>query len=79
MTDAAFINRCSWTCVVADEAHRLKNRKTKVFETMTSLTCKRRVALTGTPLQNNFEELWSVFPLHLALKHHCFSSIRPGA
>lgn len=58
MSDIAFLNRCCWTCVVADEAHRLKNSKTKVFEKMTSLTCQRRVALTGTPLQNNFEELW---------------------
>lgn len=46
--------------MVADEAHRLKNSKTKVFDKMTSLECKHRVALTGTPLQNNFEELWSV-------------------
>ena len=44
--------------MVADEAHRLKNHKTKVFDKMTSLVCQRRVALTGTPLQNKLEELW---------------------
>jgi SNF2 family DNA or RNA helicase len=58
VSDATFINRCKWACIVADEAHKLKNSKTKVFERMISLTCQRRVALTGTPLQNNFEELW---------------------
>jgi SNF2 family DNA or RNA helicase len=63
MTDLSFLNVCEWKCVVADEAHRLKNSKSKVFERMTSLTCQRRVALTGTPLQNKLEELWFA-PFH---------------
>ena len=63
MTDLSFLNGCEWKCVVADEAHRLKNSKSKVFERMTSLTCHRRVALTGTPLQNKLEELWFA-PFH---------------
>jgi hypothetical protein len=78
MTDLPFINRCRWTCVVADEAHRLKNSKTKVFEKMTSLECKHRVALTGTPLQNNFDELWSV-PAPFFLGAATFLSTSPGA
>jgi SNF2 family DNA or RNA helicase len=68
MADLAFLNSCSWTCVVADEAHKLKNHKTKVFGKMTSLVCQRRLALTGTPLQNNFEELWSVAVCFVSLQ-----------
>ena len=72
MTDLAFLNRCEWKCVVADEAHRLKNHKTKVFGKMTSLVCQRRVALTGTPLQNKLEELWfAPFPASLDF-NFCF-------
>ena len=46
--------------IVLDEAHRLKNRYCKVLTALKSLPCKRIMLLTGTPIQNNTEELFSL-------------------
>lgn len=44
--------------VIADEAHMIKNKQSKVTKTFQSIRTKRRIALTGSPLQNNLEEYW---------------------
>jgi hypothetical protein len=57
-----------WRCVVVDEAHRLRNTNSKLLECMRSVVTKgqisygyqHRVLMTGTPLQNNTVELWSL-------------------
>jgi chromodomain-helicase-DNA-binding protein 7 len=46
--------------VVVDEAHRLKNKNAKILATLKKLPCKRSLLLTGTPVQNNTGELWSL-------------------
>ena len=48
--------------VVVDEGHRAKNINTELRRNLVALRCKGiRIALSGTPLQNNLSELWSVF------------------
>lgn len=37
---------------------RLKNRQSKLFQQLHSLKARQRTLLTGTPLQNNLQELW---------------------
>ena len=49
-----------WRCVVLDEAHRLKNKTSKVSEVLKSYKMEHRVLLTGTPLQNSLDELWAL-------------------
>lgn len=49
-----------WSAVIADEVHRIKNPKSQITQTMKALTCKVRLGLTGTILQNNMKELWCV-------------------
>jgi SNF2 family DNA or RNA helicase len=44
--------------LVCDEGHRLKNSKSKLFQALLQLKCKRRVILTGTPIQNNLGLLY---------------------
>ena len=44
--------------VIADEAHMIKNKNAKVTKTFQQIRTKRRIALTGSPLQNNLEEYW---------------------
>ena len=48
--------------VVVDEGHRAKNINTELRRNLVALRVKGiRIALSGTPLQNNLSELWSVF------------------
>ncbi|KAI0922976.1 hypothetical protein AcV5_009827 [Taiwanofungus camphoratus] len=53
--------RVKWWRIVLDEAHNIKNRKTKTAEACCALESKYRWCLTGTPMQNNVEELYSLF------------------
>ncbi|MFE4029283.1 DEAD/DEAH box helicase [Priestia sp. YIM B13551] len=46
--------------IIADEAHRLKNRESITYKAVNSLSSTYRFASTGTPLQNNVEELYSL-------------------
>ena len=54
------LNGVDWDCVIVDEVHRIKDPKSKVTMALKSLRCRRRIGLTGTLLQNKYEELWCV-------------------
>ncbi|KAI9244805.1 SNF2 family N-terminal domain-containing protein [Sporodiniella umbellata] len=49
-----------WKCAIFDEAHRLKNKQSKVGEILKTFSIEHKVLLTGTPLQNNLDELYSL-------------------
>ncbi|CAN8251362.1 unnamed protein product [Cochlearia groenlandica] len=49
-----------WQYVVIDEGHRLKNHKCKLLRELGYLKMENKLLLTGTPLQNNLSELWSL-------------------
>jgi superfamily II DNA or RNA helicase len=51
----------TWSTLVLDEAHTIKNRDTKMSRAAMQLPADARVLLTGTPLQNNLSELWTLF------------------
>jgi len=50
----------NWRYMVIDEAHRIKNEKSKLSEIVREFKTTNRLLLTGTPLQNNLHELWSL-------------------
>ena len=52
--------RRQWVYLILDEAHHIKNFETKRWQTLLGFQSKRRLLLTGTPLQNNLMELWSL-------------------
>ncbi|CAH8678580.1 unnamed protein product [Schistosoma rodhaini] len=60
MNDIEFFGQIHWAAAVIDEAHRLKNKKCKLGEGLRYLDLDHRVLLTGTPLQNNVEELFGL-------------------
>ncbi len=47
--------------VILDEAHRIKNTSTKIAKAVRALSSEHRLLLTGTAVQNNLRELWSLF------------------
>ncbi|GBG29976.1 Chromodomain-helicase-DNA-binding protein, putative [Hondaea fermentalgiana] len=60
MTDVDYMTALPWLGVVIDEGHRLRSIKSKLLEMLNRITEANRLLLTGTPLQNNILELWSL-------------------
>ncbi|CAL9115194.1 unnamed protein product [Musa textilis] len=60
MNDAKFLAQYKWKYVVVDEGHRLKNSKCILLRELRRLPIENKLLLTGTPLQNNLAELWSL-------------------
>ena len=56
--DAACLRSIPWEILVVDEAHRLKNAQSLFFKTLNRYSIKFKLLLTGTPLQNNLQELF---------------------
>ena len=49
-----------WSTAVLDEAQAIKNPATRRFKAATALTARQRIALTGTPIENDISELWAL-------------------
>ncbi|KAM7488199.1 hypothetical protein LguiB_025683 [Lonicera macranthoides] len=54
------LRRFSWRYIIIDEAHRIKNENSLLSKTMRIFNTNYRLLITGTPLQNNLHELWSL-------------------
>lgn len=63
--DSALFNQSNWHCVILDESQMVKNPSTKTHQSLRHLQTKTKFALSGTPIENRKEELWSVFSLVL--------------
>ena len=50
-----------WDLVILDEAQAIKNPTSKQTKTIKSLKAKNRIALTGTPIENDLTNLWSLY------------------
>ncbi|XP_059139437.1 DNA repair and recombination protein RAD54B-like [Physella acuta] len=54
------IEELAFDLVICDEGHRLKNTATRTTALMMNLACQRRVVLTGTPVQNDLQEFYTL-------------------
>jgi len=55
-----FLNLIEWDCVVADECHLLKERSSATTKAMNEVNALCRIGLTGTAIQNKYEEMWTL-------------------
>uniref|UniRef100_A0A3Q2CPW0 RAD54 homolog B n=1 Tax=Cyprinodon variegatus TaxID=28743 RepID=A0A3Q2CPW0_CYPVA len=54
------IQKVEFGLIICDEGHRLKNSSIKTSSALSSLSCNRRVILTGTPVQNDLQEFYAI-------------------
>uniref|UniRef100_A0A8C3PD79 B-TFIID TATA-box binding protein associated factor 1 n=1 Tax=Chrysemys picta bellii TaxID=8478 RepID=A0A8C3PD79_CHRPI len=59
--DIDFFRNIKFNYCILDEGHVIKNGKTKLSKAVKQLTANYRIILSGTPIQNNVLELWSLF------------------
>ncbi|PWY75536.1 DNA repair protein Rhp26/Rad26 [Aspergillus heteromorphus CBS 117.55] len=60
-TYASLLIPIEWDCAVLDEGHKIRNPNTSITIHCKELRTPHRIILSGTPMQNNLTELWSLF------------------
>ncbi len=55
------LKNIQWDCVILDEAQAIKNPLTKQTREIKKLNARMRIAMTGTPIENDLTNLWSLF------------------
>lgn len=66
------LTNITWEVMVIDEAHKLKNPSSRLFETLTTISSHHTLLLTGTPLQNKTEVCMHPFS-YMALLRRCIN------
>ncbi|GAA5906550.1 hypothetical protein JCM8208_000477 [Rhodotorula glutinis] len=67
LADQHIFRRKPWHYLILDEAHHIKNFRSQRWQTLLGFNARHRLLLTGTPLQNNLMELWSL--LYFLMPH----------
>lgn len=60
LRDKHFLRSQHWKYIIIDEGHRIKNYNCQLVKVLAGCKSMNRLLLTGTPLQNNLAELWSL-------------------
>jgi len=58
--EKSVFKKFNWKYLIIDEAHRIKNEESKLSLIVREMKTANRLLITGTPLQNNLHELWSL-------------------
>ncbi|MBE6984541.1 MAG: DEAD/DEAH box helicase [Ruminococcaceae bacterium] len=61
VTSISALQQQVWDCVILDEAQAIKNPATKQTRQIKKLQSRMRIAMTGTPIENDLTNLWSLF------------------
>ena len=48
-----------WEYVILDESQMIKNKESKMFQSINELNCENKISLSGTPIENSLSDLWS--------------------
>lgn len=60
LREKSTLKKFSWEYIIIDEAHRIKNVDSLLSQIIRTFTSRGRLLITGTPLQNNLQELWAL-------------------
>ncbi|KAK4468789.1 hypothetical protein MN116_007960 [Schistosoma mekongi] len=74
INDEGFFKTLHWDYVIVDEGHRLKNSNTLLYSMLSETCLNIRFILTGTPVQNNLEELFNL--LHFVAPNYFHRNLR---
>mmetsp|Transcript_16978 Transcript_16978/g.35237 ORF Transcript_16978/g.35237 Transcript_16978/m.35237 type:complete len:1058 (-) Transcript_16978:1674-4847(-) len=58
---SGFLSDTNWFRIVLDESQMIKNQRTSIFKSILALQATHRWCLTGTPIENTLDDLWSQF------------------
>lgn len=58
--DAPYFQKVRWQYMILDEAQAIKSSQSTRWKSLLSFHCRNRLLLTGTPIQNNMQELWAL-------------------
>jgi len=73
LREKATLKKIAWEYIVIDEAHRIKNVDSMLSQIVRVFQSRARLLITGTPLQNNLQELWALLNLCVVVL-----DVRPG-
>lgn len=59
LKDIAFLENLSFRYVVVDESQYIKNKNSKIFQALNRLQTEHKITLSGTPIENSLDDLWS--------------------
>ncbi|KAI5797400.1 SNF2 family N-terminal domain-containing protein [Peziza echinospora] len=76
LQDQVTFKRRNWHYLILDEAHNIKNFRSQRWQTLLNFKAEARLLITGTPLQNNLIELWSL--LYFLMPSGASSSMPTG-
>lgn len=60
VADAPYFQKMKWQYMVLDEAQAIKSSQSSRWKSLLSFSCRNRLLLTGTPIQNSMQELWAL-------------------
>lgn len=58
--DAQYFQKVKWQYMILDEAQAIKSSQSSRWKNLLNFHCRNRLLLTGTPIQNNMQELWAL-------------------
>ncbi|POR32033.1 Putative DNA helicase INO80 [Tolypocladium paradoxum] len=60
VSDVAYFQKMRWQYMILDEAQAIKSSSSSRWKSLLGFHCRNRLLLTGTPIQNNMQELWAL-------------------
>ncbi|KAK6429730.1 putative DNA helicase ino80, partial [Oleoguttula sp. CCFEE 5521] len=60
VADTAYFQKVKWQYMILDEAQAIKSSSSSRWKALLGFHCRNRLLLTGTPIQNNMQELWAL-------------------